>query len=576
MSSSSPPLHPSTTHYQDEPQPPPPMTPLEPPDVPAILRSKRSLKRQILSLDFPLPRQLQIGLTCFSIAISAVQANGVYCWGTYGPDVAKSLKLDITQAQTIVIGGTLGVYLCAAPLGALTDKYGPRVGSLISAGLSLIGYQSFAAILRSATSETPLVHIYLTIAYFLVGAATVGSYFACLTCSSLSFPSHPTLALSLPLSLIGLSALVLSSFSALPIFLLKHSRELDAAKFLFFLGILSPAINLFGSLFMKVIPQPELFGELKLPDDPESGHGEHAHIKMSESIGQLLRLDERTPMLIGGIEAAWEEIEAMESGKDSYTARDLLKDYQGFWSFGIFLALIIGPGEMIIASIGSIITSLLPPTSFNSSLLFTTLAPYVASTDLNPLATRNKHVFLLSLTSTIARLVTGVLADYLAPPLQATPNPAHRRDPTQSSHLFIRKRPVRLSRSAFAALAGASLGLIFAWSAGMLGDTGARLSVLSAGTGAMYGTIFTLVPAIVSHHYGPTNFGLAWGMISYFAALGSIVYSYLYALLSVPESGDSSEQCYGHKCFKFTFIVCAISCMIGSVGVIILGRRWKV
>nr|XP_018266146.1 uncharacterized protein I303_00115 [Kwoniella dejecticola CBS 10117]OBR88304.1 hypothetical protein I303_00115 [Kwoniella dejecticola CBS 10117] len=573
MSSSSPPLHPSTTHYQDEPQPPPPMTPLEPPDVPAILRSKRSLKRQILSLNVTLPRPLQIGLTCFSIAISAVQANGVYCWGTYGPDVARSLKLDITQAQTIVIGGTLGVYLCAAPLGALTDKYGPRVGSLVSAGFSLIGYQSFAAILRSATSETPFVHIYLTIAYFLVGAATVGSYFACLTCSSLSFPSHPTLALSLPLSLIGLSALVLSSFSALPIFSLKHSRELDAAKFLFFLGILSPAVNLFGSLFMKVIPQPELFGDIKLPEDAENDMGE-----MSESIGQLLRLDERTPMLIGGIEAAWEEIEAMESGKDSYTAKDLLKDYQGFWSFGIFLALIIGPGEMVIASIGSIITSLLPPTALHSdiSMFFTTLAPSFTLTNSNPLAVRNKHVFLLSLTSTIARLVTGVLADYLAPPLHATPNPAHRRDPTQPSHLFIRQRPVRLSRSAFAALAGATLGLIFAWSAGMLGDTGAHLSVLSAGAGAMYGTIFTLVPAVVSHHYGATNFGLAWGMISYFAALGSIVYSYLYALLSIPASGDPSDQCYGPRCFKFTFIVCAISCMIGSVGVIVLGRRWKV
>lgn len=32
-------------------------------------------------------------------------------------------------------------------------------------------------------------------------------------------------------------------------------------------------------------------------------------------------------------------------------------------------------------------------------------------------------------------------------------------------------------------------------------------------------------PAIVSLHFGPTNFGLAWGMISYFAALGSVVYS---------------------------------------------------
>ncbi|WRT63169.1 uncharacterized protein IL334_000072 [Kwoniella shivajii] len=573
---SSPPSHPSTTHYMNEPQPPPPMTPLEPPDIPAILRSKRSLKAQILTLD--LPRPFQIAVTCFSIGISALQSNGVLCWGTYGPVVAKSLELDGTQAQTIVVGGILGVYLCAAPLGALTDKYGPRIGSLVSVFFGLIGYQSFSAILRNATAETPYVHLYLTVAYFLVGAATIGSYFACLTCASLSFPSHPTLALSLPLSLVGLSALVLSSFSSLPIFQAKGTTDLDPARFLFFLGILSPCINIFGSLFMKVIPQPELFGEIRLPegqqdeDDIDSSElgGDGDMGEMSESIGQLLRLDERTPMLIGGIEAAWEEIEAMEQGKDIWTAKDLVKDYQGFWIFGLLLALIIGPGEMIIASIGSIITTLLPPTTttYSSLLMF--------RVDSDPLAIRNKHVFLLSLASTISRLVTGVLADYLAPPLKTIINPAHKADPTAPIHLFIRKRPVRLSRSVFASLTALVLGSIYAFSAGFLVDTGAPLSVLSAGSGAMYGAIFTLVPAIVSHHYGPTNFGLAWGMISYFAALGAIVYSYLYALLSVPENGNSAEQCYGPQCFKLTFIICAVSCAVGAVGVVILGRKWKV
>ncbi|WVF66511.1 hypothetical protein IAT40_001251 [Kwoniella sp. CBS 6097] len=597
--SSQPGSHPSTVAYQHEPQPPPPMTPLEPPNVSEILRSKRSLKRQILSLD--LPRPLQIGLTCFSISISALQANGVYCWGTYGPVVAKMLELDGTQAQTIVVGGILGVYLCAAPLGALTDKYGPRSGSFVSACLGLIGYQAFALVLRTANPDTPYVHLWLTAGYFLVGAATVGSYFACLTCSSLSFPSHPTLSLSLPLSMIGLSALVLSSFSSLRVFQAPHSTDLDPAKFILFLGILSPCVNIFGSLFMKVIPQPELFGEIKLPidgreriSDLESGaegnidgededEGDDVDVgEMSESIGQLLRLDERTPMLIGGIEAAWEEVEAMEQGKDNWGVKELLQDYQGFWVFGILLALVIGPGEMVVASIGSIITSLLPPTSLHLPSFLS-----IASTD-NPLALRNKHVFLFSIFSTLSRLVTGVLADYLAPPLQAKPNPAHRHDPTAPSHLFVRKRQVRLSRSAFAALCAVVLGGVFAWCAGMLGNDGQGekgLSVLSGGVGAMYGAIFTLIPAIVSHHFGPTNFGLAWGMVSYFAALGSVVYSYLYAYLSVPTNsndhghntpGRGSETCYGPQCFRLTFVVCGVSCAIGAIGLVLLGRRWKV
>lgn len=65
-------------------------------------------------------------------------------------------------------------------------------GSLVSACLSAAGYLSFSAILAKSTPETPLLYIWLTAAYFLVGAATVGSYFACLTCgmSRYSFPPH--------------------------------------------------------------------------------------------------------------------------------------------------------------------------------------------------------------------------------------------------------------------------------------------------------------------------------------------------------------------------------------------------
>lgn len=45
-------------------------------------------------------------------------------------------------------------------------------------------------------------------------------------------------------------------------------------------------------------------------------------------------------------------------------------------------------------------------------------------------------------------------------------------------------------------------------------------------------------PAIVSLHFGPTNFGLAWGMISYFAALGSVVYSVGFFLSPFFKIGD--------------------------------------
>lgn len=43
-------------------------------------------------------------MTCACIVLSAVQANGVYVWPTYGPVVAKRLELGGPEAQTIVVG----------------------------------------------------------------------------------------------------------------------------------------------------------------------------------------------------------------------------------------------------------------------------------------------------------------------------------------------------------------------------------------------------------------------------------------------------------------------------------------
>jgi hypothetical protein len=61
----------------------------------------------------------------------------------------------------------------------------------MSALLAALGYLSFAFTLRYATPDTPYVHLYLTLSFFAIGAATVGSYFAALTCgASLPLSRH--------------------------------------------------------------------------------------------------------------------------------------------------------------------------------------------------------------------------------------------------------------------------------------------------------------------------------------------------------------------------------------------------
>lgn len=103
---------------------------------------------------------------------------------------------------------------------------------------------------------------------------------------------------------------------------------------------------------------------------------------------------------------------------------------------------------------------------------------------------RNKHVFILSLTGTIARLLTGLSADYLSPPLVAIPAP-HSDDPQAPTHLFVRKRKQIIPRSVYAAICAVMLAAVFGWCAGYL-QTESGLWVLSAGTGGLYGALFTL------------------------------------------------------------------------------------
>ncbi|TXT13159.1 hypothetical protein VHUM_01560 [Vanrija humicola] len=522
---------------------------------------------------------------CLSIAMSAVQANGVYCWSTYGPVVSKTLGLNGTQSQTIVVGGILGVYLCAAPVGALTDHYGPRAGSLLSALLGAAGYFTFAKVLEASDDAAPNAYLILTACYFAVGAATVGSYFSALTTASLSFPAYPTLALSLPLALIGLSPSFLSSFS--PWFTLPGG-ELDAVHYIAFLGLLSLGVNLFGALFMRVT-----LPELPIIDDADSidsdFHYGYGPAEAAADLSASLHLDERTPLLIGGVEAAREEVEAEMSGKEVKWSTVRLIKNPGFWAFGGILTLCIGPSEMIIATIGTILTSLLPPeqllalkqffaqTMGHPLLSVSTLASAAES---SALELRNKHVFILSMCSTVGRLLTGFAADRLSPAPVAVPAPASD-EPGAPSHYFVQRDPIILSRSAFCSICTVGLGAVLAWSAAFLKDE-PHFWVLSAGVGLLYGAIFTLTPAITSSHFGPTNFGLAWGLVSYFPALGAAIFSYTYSFLAVsnvqvsPDASVDQTLCYGAKCFSTTFYISAVGCVVSALGLFLLGQRWRV
>ena len=139
------------------------------------------------------------------------------------------------------------------------------------------------------------------------------------------------------------------------------------------------------------------------------------------------------------------------------------------------------------------------------------------------LALRSHHVLLLSISSTVARLATGIIVDYISPVVvdESVVDLGHRR------------KVVR--RSMLAAGCLGVLAAAFLW--GAVGvKTVKGLDGLSIGVGGMYGAVFTITwvtfnegrlcnadkaefgyfnrPAITSKHFGPGHFGLAWGMVS--------------------------------------------------------------
>lgn len=99
-----------------------------------------------------------------------------------------------------------------------------------------------------------------------------------------------------------------------------------------------------------------------------------------------------------------------------------------------------------------------------------------AESDDELLALRSHHVFLLSISSTLARLVTGAVADYLAPVVPSTSGGV---------------RKTIISRSVLASVSLAVMSGVFLWG-GVLLHTEQGLSVVSVGIGAAYGTFFTL------------------------------------------------------------------------------------
>jgi len=116
------------------------------------------------------------------------------------------------------------------------------------------------------------------------------------------------------------------------------------------------------------------------------------------------------------------------------------------------------------------------------------------ASDFTPTLDPSRHISMLALSSTISRLVSGLLSDYVSSP--------HRSHPLSRMPLFLFLGLVHVV--ALFTLAYAPIPWLRQW-----------FSMGSVLVGIGYGGIFTLAPTVVSVVWGIGGFGRNWGILTF-------------------------------------------------------------
>lgn len=164
------------------------------------------------------------------------------------------------------------------------------------------------------------------------------------------------------------------------------------------------------------------------------------------------------------------------------------------WLLGLAVLFSVGPAEMTIASIGAVADAQNP--------------------DLGTVF-KARQVQLISITNTFCRLLSGWLSDRWCGSSWG----------------------LRLVIWGFACLCYLTACFSVAMNGGIIW-------VLSTVTGSCYGIICTLAPSLVATVWPIKFFGRNYGVISYFFATGSFLFTFLFGMLFEPSDSNSIDRIY--------------------------------
>lgn len=520
------------------------------------------------------------------LSVSSLCAGSITTFSLYGPLLLSRLRYTQFQVNAVSITAEISQYLPVSIVGFLCDRYSPRPLSLASAVFFGAGYL-LAAITygKGPQQEGGWPFGVMVVAFAGVGLGTSCMMLSSVTACAKNFARsrNKGLALAIPIAAFGLSGMWLSQVGSR--LLTEHDRygrkgDVDVHRFFLFLMGLLFTVGLLGSVALQIVDEEELIDEA-VDELERSGFLEDSALLHRSSLRDGTTLygtlsgpsSSSHPTLTEPPFPASSSTTVRKSVVLNAETRRFLHD-PNMWLLAAGFFLVTGPGEAFINNLGTILPTLYPPLS----------SPLPAS------SSPATNVSIVAVASTIARLITGSLSDFLSP----SPHSPSTAKSTVSRLAFL------LTATFLFLIAQLLLAL------GVVQHVPHLFPFVSALFGLGYGATFSLVPIIISVVWGVQNFGTNWSVIAMTPAGGAAVWGAVYSavyqaganagataslgLRIHSHAGPSTDPdlngriggwdlqgslCYGWRCYGVTFWGMTLCSLLAMVFWGWAWRRWR-
>ncbi|KAF8980473.1 hypothetical protein BGZ46_004157 [Entomortierella lignicola] len=397
----------------------------------------------------------------------ALVSGTPYLYSTYANQLTTKLALTALQSNvTIFNRPDSGFTSCGPFFGSLADTQGPKVVSSLAAGSLTIGYLGLAVTYSGFFYSMGVVTAFVSL--FLVGMGSQAGYISSVSTNAHNFHSARGLAMSVPIALFGLSALLFAQINSL-------FYKNDTQDFMILVAIAIGVTIFISTFFLTVFPNEDPEHSL----DPESvtttQHLEGDDV-IDHNTEEHQRLLQSTPVSYTNISSAESAVKHQPlSGLKLFATIHVAKM--------LFLSILFlsGPGLMYLTNAGNVIRSIYRNHMEDPSI------PPTEEQLIRLQQLQNYHVSLISVWSCLGRLSVGMMSD------------------------LGKKGSGKwwgISRIGFLLYAGVCvwLGQTFGANVTDINDL-TRVSIL---VGLGYGSVFGVAPTIVTEWFGVSIFGTNW------------------------------------------------------------------